>query len=91
MITKPILPKNSIIKNNTVNKNGYIPTNESGLWLNNLPAITLPKIFAKPKIMETTEKSLKNTINYSKNMLVQERWKVGIGKERKVVWTSNCY
>lgn len=50
MITKPILPKNSIIKNNTVNKNGYIPTNESGLWLNNLPAITLPKIFAKPKI-----------------------------------------
>lgn len=31
------------------------------------------KYITEDKIMETTEKSLKNTINYSKNMLVQEK------------------
>lgn len=37
------------------------------------------KYITEDKIMETTEKSLKNTINYSKNMLVQEKRKVSIG------------
>ena len=34
------------------------------------------KYITEDKIMETTEKSLKNTINYSKNMLVQEKRKI---------------
>lgn len=37
------------------------------------------KYITEDKIMETTEKSLKNTINYSKNMLVQEKRKISIG------------
>lgn len=37
------------------------------------------KYITEDKIMETTEKSLKNTINYSKNMLAQEKRKISIG------------
>ena len=37
------------------------------------------KYITEDKIMETTEKSLKNTINYSKNMLIQEKRKISIG------------
>ena len=54
-----------------------IPLSETlGISLNEL---LNGKYITEDKIMETTEKSLKNTINYSKNMLVQEKRKISIG------------
>lgn len=54
-----------------------IPLSETlGISLNEL---LNGKYITEDKIMEATEKSLKNTINYSKNMLVQEKRKVSIG------------